>query len=147
MISFFIGIIMSGVLIVPEPVRAEPMVLPMPVATTTLFVVKKPVISMEAYVTGLVEATGLSENLKYQMFETIRHESAGFQNIQSKFPSATGPNGREDSWGVCQIHLPSHPTVSREMALDPAFCVPWMAEKFAKGEQSLWTAWRDLFGA
>lgn len=65
--------------------------------------------------------------------EVIKCEST-FQNVQSNHFK----NGiREDSWGIVQIYLPAHPTVSRQEALDPYFAVEFMAEKFSKG----WTKW------
>lgn len=62
----------------------------------------------------------------YQMERTIECESR-FQNIQS---TAYRNGVREDSWGIAQIHLPSHPEVSREEALDEMFAIEWMASHF-----------------
>ena len=79
-----------------------------------------------------------------RLLATIMCES-GFKSIQSKVPSKTGPNGREDSWGIAQIHLPSHPTISRQQALDPAFSIRWMIEQWVQGNQEHWTCYRDLY--
>lgn len=57
-------------------------------------------------------------------------------------PTAIGDGGY--SIGMCQIHLPSHPSVSREQALDPKFCLEWTAEKFSQGKARMWTAYRNL---
>lgn len=62
---------------------------------------------------------------------------------QSDVP-ANGPNGKEDSWGVAQIHLPSHPAITRSQAQDPAFAIPWAAQEFAEGRASKWSCWRKL---
>jgi hypothetical protein len=63
-----------------------------------------------------------------QMSRTIFCES-GYKNIQSNVVK----NGiREDSWGLSQIHLPSHPTVTKEQALDPNFAIKFMSDNFYK---------------
>ena len=62
----------------------------------------------------------------YQMERTIECESR-FNNIQS---TAYQNGVREDSWGLAQIHLPSHPSVSREQAMDEEFAIEWMAKNF-----------------
>lgn len=48
-----------------------------------------------------------------------------FYNIQS---AVVVDGVREPSYGLAQIHLPSHPTVSVEQALDPYFSVDWMLD-------------------
>lgn len=65
----------------------------------------------------------------YQMERTIECESR-FNNVQSSVKDPSGPNGREDSWGIAQIHLPSHPDVSREEAMNEEFAIKWMAQNF-----------------
>lgn len=65
--------------------------------------------------------------------------------LQSWHPDPTGPNGREDSWGLSQIHLPSNPEVTREQAQDPAFSAEFMAKKFSEGLAHRWTCWRMLY--
>jgi len=55
---------------------------------------------------------------------TIYCESM-FYNIQS---GIVHEGVREPSYGLAQIHLPSHPKVSVEQALDPYFAVDWMME-------------------
>lgn len=62
----------------------------------------------------------------YQMERTIECESR-FNNVQS---SAYQNGVREDSWGIAQIHLPSHPDVSREEAMNEEFAIDWMAKHF-----------------
>lgn len=81
----------------------------------------------------------------YTFVETMKRESAGFTVIdgQSYIP-ANGPNGREDSWGVAQIHLPSHPEITREQAQDPEWALEWAANEFKNGRASKWTEYRHL---
>lgn len=47
-------------------------------------------------------------------------------SIQS---GATYPDGtQEQSFGLAQIHLPSHPNITREQALNAYFAIDWMIE-------------------
>ena len=62
----------------------------------------------------------------YQMQRTIECESR-FNNIQS---TAYKNGVREDSWGIAQIHLPSHSEVSRLEAMNEEFAIEWMAQNF-----------------
>jgi hypothetical protein len=62
----------------------------------------------------------------YQMKRTLYCES-GYKNIQSYIVKN---DQREDSWGIAQIHLPSHPSVSREQALDPEFSIKFMNDNW-----------------
>lgn len=48
------------------------------------------------------------------------------------------------SIGVAQINLPSHPTVSREMAENPQQALEWMANKWDEGQENIWTCYRLL---
>lgn len=65
-----------------------------------------------------------------------------FYNGQSYVKKIGGPNGREDSWGVAQIHLPSHPEISKEQALNPFWSINWMADEWLKGNEWKWTCYK-----
>ncbi|RJQ33857.1 hypothetical protein C4568_03590 [Candidatus Parcubacteria bacterium] len=95
---------------------------------------------LEALARDTARRNGLNEEL---FIKTLECESAGWQNIQSQIPG-NGPNNREDSWGVSQIHLPSHPEITREQALDPEFAIAWMAEEWVKGNEWKWTCYRKM---
>lgn len=58
-------------------------------------------------------------------------------------PKAIGDHGA--SYGVAQIHLPSHPNISAEEALDPDFAIRWTAQQFSKGNQGMWSCYRLLY--
>lgn len=59
----------------------------------------------------------------------IKCESHGSTTIQSHHVK----NGvREKSYGLSQIHLPSHPTVTREEAIDPEFAINFLAKNLGK---------------
>lgn len=57
-------------------------------------------------------------------------------------PTAVGDSGK--SYGVWQIHLPSHPDITKEQALDPEWATKWAANMFAKGYAHRWTCARIL---
>lgn len=61
-------------------------------------------------------------------------------DVQSFHVSKDGT--REDSWGLWQIHLPSHPTVTREMALDPIWSTHWSMKHISEGRWWMWTCAR-----
>lgn len=60
----------------------------------------------------------------------IQCESMGSTTIQSYHHHANGK--REESYGLSQIHLPSHPYVTKEQALDPEFSIEFMAKNLGK---------------
>lgn len=65
-------------------------------------------------------------------------------NCESGFNSkAVGDNGT--SYGVAQIHLPSHPSVSKAEALNPFFAIDWTVQQFKEGKARMWTCYRMLY--
>lgn len=85
-------------------------------------------------------------NLSDRFYGTMQCESMGFQNIQSKVPKKNGPNGREDSWGVPQIHLPAHPNITRTQAMDVRFAIDWAGKQFALGRERMWSCYTLKYG-
>lgn len=73
--------------------------------------------------------------------DTIEGESGFDPRVQSHMQNAKDPGGREDSWGLCQIHLPDHPDITKEQAQDPNWCLPWMANQIAQGKGHEWTCY------
>ncbi len=51
---------------------------------------------------------------------------------------------REKSFGLAQIHLPAHPSISYEQAIDPDFSLNFLAKMLSMGKGSMWTCWRNL---
>jgi hypothetical protein len=49
---------------------------------------------------------------------------------------------REQSFGLAQIHLPAHPSVSYQEAIDPHFAVEFLASGLAQGKHNMWTCYR-----
>jgi hypothetical protein len=58
-------------------------------------------------------------------------------------PNALGDQGT--SVGIAQIHLPAHPDVSHENALDPIWSIDWAATNFAK-DPEMWSCYKKLYG-
>jgi hypothetical protein len=78
------------------------------------------------------------------LYEVVKCESAGTfdPTIQSYY---TYPNGgREQSYGICQYHLPDHPDMTREQAEDPAYCLDRMAREWSEGKQNKWSCFKIL---
>lgn len=107
---------------------------------------KQPPKTCQELIPYMAVVYGLNAEMEARLYETLRRESMNFTAEQSFVPKATGPNGREDSWGCAQIHLPDHPTVTREQALDPTFAVSFAAKHFASGDMWMWTEYRKLYG-
>ena len=103
--------------------------------------VAKPDGSITAFISEMAAKYGINGN---RFLATLKCES-GLKSIQSRIPKKGGPNGREDSWGIAQINLPSHPTVTRAEAMDPYFAIEWAAKHFSMGHASMWSCFRDLF--
>ncbi len=53
-----------------------------------------------------------------------------------------GDNG--DSYGVAQIDLKYHPTITKEEALNPEWAIDWTISEFQKDNAHWWTCWRAL---
>jgi hypothetical protein len=56
-------------------------------------------------------------------------------------PKAVGDKGK--SWGMWQIHQPSHPTVGQK-AFDADWSTRWAIEQLKAGRDSMWTCARIL---
>ena len=57
-------------------------------------------------------------------------------------PQAIGDHGK--SFGIFQIHLPSHPQVSKAQARDPYWSLAWAIDKYSKGEIGIWSCYKLL---
>ena len=78
------------------------------------------------------------------MRQTIACESMHWvTDIQSWHRRPDG--SREQSFGLAQIHLPDHPQVSYEEAINPHYAIKFMAQHFGENNGKIWTCFRDLF--
>ncbi len=57
-------------------------------------------------------------------------------------PAAVGDYGT--SFGIAQIHLPAHPSITKAEALNADFSIHWAAKQFSLGHQGMWTCARVL---
>lgn len=79
-----------------------------------------------------------------KVYGTIGCESS-FTPRQSLIKSKKGVNGYEDSWGIAQIHLPAHPEISREEAMNDEYAIGWMIREFSRGNERIWSCYRQLY--
>lgn len=52
---------------------------------------------------------------------------------------------REKSFGLAQIHLPDHPSISYEQATNPEFAIDFMAKNFAEGNARWWSCYKMIY--
>lgn len=90
-----------------------------------------------------------------KVFRTLKCENDTFDpERQSEYrykrnnPHWNAQKGtQEQSYGLAMIHLPSHPTITREQAQDADFAIDFIIKRFKQGKQSEWTCYRNIFGA
>lgn len=73
--------------------------------------------------------------------QLIKCESR-FKNVRSDIINDKGE--REPSYGIAQIHLPSHPDVSLSEAMDPYLAIKWTVDKINNGEQEMWSCYHKI---
>jgi len=59
-------------------------------------------------------------------------------------PNANAHTSREDSWGLVQINLKAHKTITKEQAIDPDFALNFLAENLARNNGRIWTCFRKI---
>lgn len=85
------------------------------------------------------------------MLSVISCESKYMVDVQSnhRYTESNVPKGykvgdREQSFGLVQIHLPAHPNISKEQALDPEFSVEFLAKNLKQNRGNMWTCYREI---
>jgi hypothetical protein len=85
------------------------------------------------------------------MLAVVECESKFVPDIQSRHrytpknvPKGYAVGDREQSYGLVQIHLPAHPTITKEQATDPKFAVEFLAKNLKQGRGGMWTCYKDL---
>lgn len=88
-----------------------------------------------------------TKSLEYGVNETDMYRTIGCETKWTFDPTIRAEAilwyGREESYGLAQIHLPDHPTVTKEMAQDPYFAVDFMAKNLKKNG-SWWVCYQNL---
>lgn len=72
---------------------------------------------------------------------TIECESGYNPTIQSQHFSR---GEQEQSFGLAQINLPSHPGITQEQAINPDFALNFMAYNFSVGKKAMWMCYTQL---
>lgn len=102
-------------------------------------------------VTTLAKEYGVSAEQVYQTVycENNTHEPDRQSEHRYTYDNprwGTVAGEREKSFGLIQLHLPSHPTITYEQATDPEWSLEWMVQQFANGNQTAWSCWKKLYG-
>ena len=86
------------------------------------------------------------------MMRTLRNENNTFDfDRQSGLYYKAGnrwgfsSTTREKSYGVAQIHLPDHPSITIEQATDPVFSIGFMCQMFAQGKAKMWMGYSKKY--
>ena len=100
---------------------------------------------------GIVQALVDKYSKQYKvsgerMMRTLECENPAFDPYLQSYVKADTYNGRELSFGVAQIHLPSHRELTIEQITDLDFAVEFMAKEFAKGNAKIWSCYRNIYG-
>lgn len=80
------------------------------------------------------------------MMNVLTCENDQFDPDLQSYHPANSFNGRELSFGLAQLHLPSHPEISIEQATDPDFSIEYMASEMSKGRASQWSCYKQIYG-
>ena len=121
------------------------MVLPVPFlsALSLLFQVLAqslpPVVYSTSTAPAIIEAYAIHYGIPAQpLIDTLACES--------RFnPDSIGDKGT--SFGLAQIHLPAHPEITRQEALDPLWSIDWAAKQFSEGHASMWSCFNKIYGS
>lgn len=117
--------------------RPSPTMPPTEVPSPTPTVKETPRSSSKQVVKQLILDTAVAYGIDGERFLATAMCESGLRT------DAVGDGGR--SYGIFQIHLPAHPTVSKEQAFDPKFAVDWSAKNFKKNPY-MWSCYRILYG-
>ena len=109
-------------LVLAAPVKAQAPILP----------ILSSVEEMKGYATERAKEAGVSP---VTVLAVISCESQWI-------PTAVGDYGH--SIGLAQINLPSHTSVSREMAEDPRYAINFLVNNLKDGNGNMWTCYRML---
>lgn len=89
------------------------------------------------------EPYGLSRSRQDFIISIINCENKELDpTLQSRIMQRDGT--REESYGLAQIHLPSHPTITKEQATDPWYAIKFITTEVALGHENMWTCARMI---
>jgi hypothetical protein len=87
--------------------------------------------------TAIATTKGLSEAKIREIENVIACESTWNTN-------AVGDYGT--SFGLVQIHLPAHPHITSEQAMDPKFALNFIVDEFLRSNEWKWTCHKMIYG-
>lgn len=97
--------------------------------------------SMKATVYKLAKEYGVNPEV---MINVINCENTDWiPGLQSRIITKTGE--REKSYGLAQIHLPSHPHITIKQASSPEFAIEFMAKEMSMGKASKWSCYNKIY--
>lgn len=99
------------------------------------------VVDIDQLITSKAKEYGVSRSV---MYNTMKCENRDFDTMLQSYVVKDGV--REDSWGLAQIHLPSHPNITKAQAQDPEFSINFIAKEMSEGRAWKWSCWRKLYG-
>lgn len=89
---------------------------------------------------GLYGATTEQELLTYKI---IKCENSPLEpTLQSQIINSKGE--QEDSWGLAQIHQPSHPHIPLRDSTDPYYAINFVLSNVLKNKEDMWTCARKI---
>lgn len=127
-----LSILIVGIIIKPKQLIAED-VIPKELITYTKDELKEKVYYY-------AKKYGVSSSV---MISVINCENKEWDtDLQSRIINKNGI--REESYGLSQINLPSHPNISLEQAIDPDFSLDFMAKNLKAGKGNMWTCYKKM---
>jgi len=126
----------------PEPIPLVEQINKLPIT----YISQTPIKTDKEIVKELIKVKGIQYNVSIPLMNQIVHCESGFNpNLQSSHRykhSRYAPVGsRELSFGAVQIHLPAHPHITKEQALNPEFAIDFLASNLAKGKGKMWSCY------
>lgn len=89
---------------------------------------------------ALIKEDAAKYHVNYDhLYSVLDCESAGFKDVKIR-----GDNGL--ARGLAQIRSDYHPEITDEQADDPVFAVDYIASEFSKGNQRMWSCWKNKYG-
>ena len=122
------------------------------VPSTTTVYAKEPIIkvelSIDEMITKYAMEFGVSEKTMKDVMdcENVAHDptlQSGLHYTKDHPEWGVKKGDRELSFGLVQIHLPSHPSVSYEEATNSDYSIRFLARGLSEGRGSQWSCFRD----
>jgi hypothetical protein len=115
----------ASIIAIPARATSQTTILTiLPTATTTM--------TIAGYIAEYSAEFGVASST---LNAVIKCESGGDKNAVGDFGT---------SFGLVQIHLPSHPELTKDQAFDPAFSIRYLAKKISENKGSMWTCYRQF---